>query len=46
MAWSERLTELGIELPPVVPPLAAYIPAVQTGSLVYTSGQLRWSPVS
>ncbi|OZE99882.1 MULTISPECIES: RidA family protein [Nocardiaceae] len=40
MAWSERLTELGIELPPVVPPLAAYIPAVQTGSLVYTSGQL------
>jgi enamine deaminase RidA (YjgF/YER057c/UK114 family) len=40
MAWSERLTELGIELPPVVPTLAAYIPAVQTGSLVYTSGQL------
>ncbi|OZD62715.1 LysR family transcriptional regulator [Rhodococcus sp. 06-1059B-a] len=40
MAWSERLAELGIELPPVVPPLAAYIPAVQTGSLVYTSGQL------
>ena len=40
MAWSERLTELGIELPPVVPPLAAYIPAVQTGSLVYTSRQL------
>lgn len=39
-AWSERLAELGIELPPVVPPLAAYIPAVQTGSLVYTSGQL------
>nr|WP_296764416.1 RidA family protein [Rhodococcus sp. (in: high G+C Gram-positive bacteria)] len=40
MAWSERLAELGIELPPVVPPLAAYIPAVQTGSLVYTAGQL------
>lgn len=38
--WSERLAELDIELPPVVPPLAAYIPAVQTGSLVYTSGQL------
>ena len=38
--WSQRLAELGIELPPVVPPLAAYIPAVQTGSLVYTSGQL------
>lgn len=38
--WSTRLAELGIELPSVVPPLAAYIPAVQTGSLVYTSGQL------
>ncbi|WP_072802913.1 RidA family protein [Rhodococcoides yunnanense] len=38
--WSARLAELGIELPSVVPPLAAYIPAVQTGSLVYTSGQL------
>lgn len=38
--WSERLTELGIELPAVVPPLAAYIPAVQTRSLVYTAGQL------
>ncbi|CCQ14687.1 putative translation initiation inhibitor, yjgF family [Rhodococcus sp. AW25M09] len=38
--WSERLTELGIELPQVVPPLAAYVPAVRVGSLVYTSGQL------
>ncbi|MBY3792574.1 LysR family transcriptional regulator [Rhodococcoides fascians] len=38
--WSERLSELGIELPDVVPPLAAYVPAVQVGSLVYTSGQL------
>jgi enamine deaminase RidA (YjgF/YER057c/UK114 family) len=38
--WSERLAELGIELPPVVPPVAAYVPAVQTGNLVYTSGQL------
>ncbi|MGB3370435.1 MAG: RidA family protein [Rhodococcus sp. (in: high G+C Gram-positive bacteria)] len=39
-AWSERLAELGIELPAVVPPLAAYVPAVQTGNLVYTAGQL------
>lgn len=38
--WTERLTELGIELPPVAKPLAAYVPAVQSGSLVYTSGQL------
>lgn len=35
-----RLAELGIELPEVVPPLAAYLPAVRTGDLVYTSGQL------
>jgi enamine deaminase RidA (YjgF/YER057c/UK114 family) len=37
---SARLTELGIELPEVVAPLAAYVPAVRTGNLVYTSGQL------
>jgi enamine deaminase RidA (YjgF/YER057c/UK114 family) len=36
----ERLAELGLELPPVVVPLAAYIPAVRTGDLVFTSGQL------
>lgn len=39
-AWSQRLAELGIELPEVAKPLAAYVPAVRTGSLVYTSGQL------
>lgn len=37
---SARLSELGIELPEVVPPLAAYVPAVMTGRYVYTSGQL------
>jgi enamine deaminase RidA (YjgF/YER057c/UK114 family) len=37
---TERLTELGIELPEVVTPLASYVPAVRTGNLVYTSGQL------
>lgn len=40
MTWSSRLAELGIELPGVAAPLAAYVPAVQTGSHVYTSGQL------
>ena len=35
-----RLAELGIELPAVVPPVAAYVPAVVSGSLVFTSGQL------
>lgn len=37
---SERLAELGIELPAVAAPVAAYVPAVRTGSWVYTSGQL------
>ena len=37
---SARLAELGIELPSVVAPLAAYLPAVRTQNLVYTSGQL------
>ena len=40
MSASDRLAELGIELPHVVPPLAAYVPAVRTGNLVYTAGQL------
>jgi len=40
MSWSAKLTELGIELPAVVAPLAAYVPATRTGNLVYTSGQL------
>ena len=40
MSWSARLAELGIELPEVVTPLAAYVPAVRTGNLVYTSGQV------
>jgi enamine deaminase RidA (YjgF/YER057c/UK114 family) len=35
-----RLAELGLALPPVVAPLAAYVPAVQSGSYVYTSGQV------
>jgi enamine deaminase RidA (YjgF/YER057c/UK114 family) len=35
-----RLAELGLELPPVVPPVAVYVPAVRTGNLVFTSGQL------
>lgn len=35
-----RLDELGITLPPVAAPLAAYVPALRAGSFVYTSGQL------
>ncbi|MGH3554296.1 MAG: RidA family protein [Mycobacterium sp.] len=40
MSVSARLGQLGIELPEVVKPLASYVPAVRTGSLVYTAGQL------
>lgn len=40
MSLAARLAELGIELPSVVPPVAAYVPAVVHGDLVYTSGQL------
>jgi len=36
----ERLAELGISIPPIAKPVAAYVPAVVTGNLVYTSGQL------
>ena len=38
--WSNRLKELGIELPGVAAPLAAYVPATQSGPWVFTSGQL------
>lgn len=39
-AIAARLAELGAELPAVAKPVAAYIPAVVTGNLVFTSGQL------
>lgn len=37
---SQRLAALGLALPPVVPPLAAYRPAVRVGATIVTSGQL------
>jgi enamine deaminase RidA (YjgF/YER057c/UK114 family) len=36
----ERLAAAGLTLPEVVAPLAAYVPAVRSGSMIYTSGQL------
>ena len=39
MTWS-ALAELGIELPAVPAPAGAYVPAVRTGSLVFTAGQV------
>ncbi|MFF4483295.1 RidA family protein [Stenotrophomonas sp. NPDC087984] len=35
-----RLAGLGLKLPEVAAPLASYVPALRTGSYVYTSGQL------
>ena len=40
MTAATRLAERGVSLPAVAAPLAAYVPAVRTGNLVYTSGQL------
>jgi enamine deaminase RidA (YjgF/YER057c/UK114 family) len=36
----QRLAEIGLVVPEVVPPVAAYTPAVRTGNYVYVSGQL------
>lgn len=43
MSIGTRLEELGIELPDVAAPVAAYVPAVVHGDLVYTSGQLPFA---
>ena len=40
MSASERLAELGSELPPVAAPVAAYVPATRVGDQIWTSGQL------
>ena len=36
----EKLAELGLTVPDVVPPVAAYQPTARTGTLLYTAGQL------
>ena len=38
MQIEARLTELGIDLPPAITPVANYVPAVKTGNLVFLSG--------
>jgi enamine deaminase RidA (YjgF/YER057c/UK114 family) len=40
MTPSEKLSELGLELPAVAPPVGAYVPAVRAGDLIFTAGQL------
>ena len=37
---AERLAALGLTLPPVTAPVAAYVPALRTGSYIYVSGQV------
>jgi enamine deaminase RidA (YjgF/YER057c/UK114 family) len=37
---AQRLTELGITLPPLAVPAAAYVPFVRTGNLVFISGHI------
>lgn len=40
MSFEARLQELGIQLPVAPKPVAAYVPAVRSGDLIFTSGQL------
>jgi enamine deaminase RidA (YjgF/YER057c/UK114 family) len=40
MSIQAKLAELGLTLPPAALPVAAYVPAVRTGNLVFTAGQL------
>ncbi len=42
-AVAARLAELGLTLPQVTKPVASYVPAVVTGSLVFTAGQLPFA---
>ena len=40
MSIRTKLQELGLEVPVAAKPVAAYVPAVQTGNLIFTAGQL------
>ena len=44
MAVEEKLIEMGLELGPVGTPVANYIPAVQTGNLLYVAGHIAGKP--
>ncbi|MBT8486586.1 MAG: RidA family protein [Phycisphaerales bacterium] len=43
MKVANRLADLGLTLPAAPTPVAAYVPAVRTGNLVYTAGQIPMS---
>ncbi|WP_148135385.1 RidA family protein [Candidatus Formimonas warabiya] len=40
MSFEQKITELGLSIPEVAKPVAAYVPAVRVGDYVYTSGQI------
>jgi len=40
MRFADKLTELGLVLPPTPQPVAAYVPAIRIGNIVHVSGQL------
>lgn len=40
MSFEAKLTEMGIVVPEAPKPVAAYVPAVQVGDIIYTSGQI------
>ena len=40
MSIKDKLAELGLSLPTAAAPVAAYVPAVKSGNLVFTAGQL------
>ena len=40
MSVKEKLSELGLTLPTAAAPVAAYVPAIKSGNLIFTAGQL------
>jgi enamine deaminase RidA (YjgF/YER057c/UK114 family) len=44
MSIDARLSELGLTLPQAAAPVAAYVPAVEVGGLLYLSGQIPFTP--
>jgi enamine deaminase RidA (YjgF/YER057c/UK114 family) len=44
MSVYDKLKDLGITLPPIATPAAAYVPFVQTGKLVFLSGHIAKKP--
>ncbi|MBI2340405.1 MAG: RidA family protein [Deltaproteobacteria bacterium] len=43
MDFEKQITDLKLAIPSLSPPIGSYVPAVKTGNLVYTSGQLPLS---